>query len=186
MKQQFLFDLFTWVCIWWGANYVGREVLTSLLTNSVHCGPRDKAIWKLELLFRDRDTHTSSWVSYPTLSSGPSASAEEAKIMPRLPSTASCFCPRSQSKSYHVFAAFCILLFFYSGPLFPSFSNYLPNKSHSLIDTSTETPKAQERIRCKVHESEVCIRWICSWGRNYPLLLQCVCLHILRSTKPTS
>lgn len=92
-------------------------------------------------------THTSSWVSYPTLSSGPSASAEEAKIMPRLPSTASCFCPRSQSKSFHVFAAFCILLFFYSGPLFPSFSNYLPNKSHSLIDTSTETPKAQERIR---------------------------------------
>lgn len=88
--------------------------------------------------------------------------------------------------SFHVFAAFCILLFFYSGLLFPSFSNYLPNKSHSLIDTSTETPKAQERIRCKVHEPEVCIRWICSWGRNYPLLLQCVCLHILRSTKPTS
>lgn len=125
---------------------------------------------------------------YPTLplSSGPSAGAEEAKIMPRLPSTASCFCPRSQSKSFHVFAAFCILLFFYSGPLFPSFSNYLPNKSHSLIDTSTETPKAQERIRCKVHEPEICIRWICSWGRNYPLHLQCVCLHILRSTKPTS
>lgn len=130
------------------------------------------------------DTHISTWVSYPTLSSGPSARAEEAKVMPRLPSTASCFCPRSQSKSFHVFAAFCILLFFYSRPFFPSFSNYLPNKGHSLIDTSTETPKAQERNRCKVHEPEVCIRWLCSCGRNYPLLLQCVCLHILRSTKP--
>lgn len=116
-------------------------------------------------------THTSTWVSYPILSSGPSAEAEEAKFMPRLPSTASCFCPRSQSKSFHVFAAFCILLFFYSRPLFPSFSTYLPNKGHLLIDTSTETPKAQERNRCKGHELEVCIRWICSWGRNYPLLL---------------
>lgn len=180
MKQQFLFDLFTWVCIWWGANYVGWEVLTSLLTYSVHYGPRDKAIWKLELFFRDRDTHISSWVSYPTLSRC-RGGKDHAQT-----STASCFCPRSQSKSFHVFVAFCILLFFYSGPLFPSFSNYLPNKSHSLIDISTETPKAQERIRGKVHEPEVCIRWICSWGRNYPLLLQCVCLHILRSTKPTS
>lgn len=120
------------------------------------------------LLGGGRHKHMST-LSDPQLSPPPRARGGKGQTQVAFPTD---LCWRSQSKSFHHFAASASFSSSILNPQSPSFSNYLPNEASAINRYQHRNPGGwrKEQASVSVHETEVFLRWVCGWGRNDPCL----------------